>query len=141
MMQVWSRAISSSRPGYPDLREIVPLIPPNGWVWTIFEFNAFGPPFKGLPLEEFESQVLNGQLGCQLSYDDLVELADVVEQTVDILAVAANKVEDFGREDLLREEFGRYNFVVQIIDSSEVLLGANDRVCDAVGVLREFTAL
>lgn len=141
MMRMRSRLISGSRPGYPDLREIVQLIPRNSWDWILFEFNAFGPPFKGIPLEELEDRVLDDQSGYRMSYDDFVELAETVQQTVDILAVAVETIDGFNGRAVLQGNFDECNFVIRIFDSTEVILGVDDQVCDVDSILRAFMAL
>ncbi|WP_154663721.1 hypothetical protein [Saccharomonospora iraqiensis] len=119
------------------------------------EFDAFGGPWRGVPLTAVEEAALTSPAGLPLSGHDLGDLARCVSQTIDALVVGsdsdraftalidqrghglireirtildkvANQLMGSGYLDIDLGELEPLGVVVEVHDSTSVILGISD---------------
>ena len=72
-----------------ELKELLRKVPENNWNWYIYEFSAVGTAPNNLDMSSFEEMVLSSDNGYLISWRDLQELADSLDDVDRFLAVAS----------------------------------------------------
>ena len=72
-----------------ELKELLRKVPENNWNWHIYEFSAVGTAPNNLDMSSFEEMVLSSDNGYLISWRDLQELADSLDDVDRFLAVAS----------------------------------------------------
>ncbi|MFB9930308.1 hypothetical protein ACFORO_28275 [Amycolatopsis halotolerans] len=123
--------------GYPNLRDVVPLIPDYDWCWWVLEVEALG-------LADAVVEELFGGGGASrpgIAWPGVVRLAEGIGQSIDVLVVATRSEADYVREELDRDDFSRCLVLFRIFDSGEAALGVSADVPQGREIIEGFLAL
>ncbi|WP_370935715.1 hypothetical protein [Amycolatopsis sp. cg13] len=123
--------------GYPDLRDIVPLIPDNDWCWWVLEAEALG--LADAVVEELFGGGVPLRPG--ITWPGVVRLAEGIGQSIDVLVVATRSEQDYVQEELDRDDFSRCLVMIRIFDSGEAALGVSSGLSNGKEILEGFLAL
>ncbi|WP_043828275.1 MULTISPECIES: hypothetical protein [unclassified Amycolatopsis] len=138
MMEIVEKELPED--GYPDLRDIVPLIPDNDWCWWVLEVEALG--LADSVIEELFGECASSQpVRPGITWPDVVRLAAAIRQSIDMLLVATRSEEDYVKEELDRDDFSRCLVMFRIFDSGEASLGVSDDLAGGKEILESFLAL
>lgn len=139
-MEIIEKEFPEGRDGYPDLRDVVPLIPDNDWCWRVLELEALGLA------DAVVDELFGGYASAQLvrpgiAWPDVVRLAAAIRQSIDLLVVATRSEKDCVEEELDRDDFSRCLVMFRIFDSGEAALGVHTEVPGSKEILDGFLAL
>lgn len=62
-----------------SLSHLLEKIPPNEWDWYLYEIDAIGVAPRGMSMSDFEQQVLSSDTGVKLSWDEIKQFADSLD--------------------------------------------------------------
>ncbi|MGA8135229.1 MULTISPECIES: hypothetical protein [Pseudomonas] len=74
------------------LSDLLAVIPDNDWVWSVLEFQGVGCAPDGLSMDEYEAFLLSQERGDIMTWGQLLEFSQSMEQTFNCLVVAVNTV-------------------------------------------------
>lgn len=99
-----------------SLSSLLDKIPHNEWEWYLYEINAIGAAPRGMSMPDFEQQALSSDTGIKLSWNEIVEFANSLDDiTTCYLAALSNPVQ---YESLCNGELGSCLALINISDST-----------------------
>ena len=107
-----------------ELKELLRKVPENNWNWYIYEFSAVGTAPNNLDMSSFEEMVLFLDNGYLISWRDLQELADSLDDVDRFLAVASLEVNSYKR--IIENDFIDFFCQIDLFDSSSWEIIIND---------------
>lgn len=74
-----------------SLSSLLEKIPLNEWDWYLYEIDAVGVAPRGISMPDFEQQVLSIDTGVKLSWNEISEFANSLEDITTIFLAALLK--------------------------------------------------
>jgi hypothetical protein len=84
--------------------------------WSIIWLEAIGNIGKSMP--DFEKEVRESENGIIIKWEDLIELATNIDQTIDIVLIGDKNILNLKRYDSEEEMYSACYHVFKLIDSS-----------------------
>lgn len=126
-----------------QLVDILSVIPGDGLNWSILDFYGVGRPPGGETMAEFEERVRGSAIGHRISWPELRDFANDLEQTIDCTIVAAESEEELRvlAQDVDNDE--KLRVMIRALDSTKWEVKIRDsnlesaaRIGDALDALR-----
>lgn len=109
-----------------SLEIILKSIPDNNFMWNLLYFNGTGEVRNFSSILEFEEKVNSSLTGYIIKWNELKNISESVSQVYDCLIVAGNGIENIiGNKDSI-DNFPSSSIIVDIFDSTNVLIGFHD---------------
>ena len=110
-----------------NLGELLGLIPPNEWVWTVFEFQGVGTAPAGLDMPNFERCLWELDKGWAFSWSELLSFAEGIEQAFWCFIVAAESLENVRRPVEVDEAPEGCIIGLEAFDGSEWIIWSDEQ--------------
>lgn len=107
-----------------ELKELLRKVPENNWNWYIYEFSTVGTAPNNLDMSSFEEMVLSLDNGYLISWRDLQELADSLDDIDRFLAVASPGSNSYKK--IIENDFIDFFCQIDLFDSSSWEIIIND---------------
>ena len=104
---------------YVQLKDMLNILPKNYWVWSILDFDGIGIPPQGLSMDEFTALIRKEPSGFSMTWDELTQFANDIEQTFDCLIVCVKSRENLDGMKFSKDDFSECLAVISAFDSSE----------------------
>lgn len=101
------------------LKDLLEVIPDNDWVWSVLEFQGVGCAPNGLSMDEYEDFLLSQEKGDIMTWEQLLEFAQPMEQTFNCLVVAVNATTEIIKPADFEIVPETYVLVIEAFDSAE----------------------
>ena len=98
------------------LSRLLEYIPPNKWVWYLYEIDAVGVALYEMSMQDFEEKALSSETGIKLSWDEVMTLADSLEDINNLFLAALLKPLDYN--SLCSVETGSCLALLTVSDST-----------------------
>lgn len=102
-----------------QLSDMLKLLPQNEWVWSLLDFYGIGRAPNSLSMDEFEELIRSEPTGFKMSWVQLIQFSESIEQTIDCLLVAVKNDGDLHEAELDADNFSSCEVVIQAFDSAE----------------------
>ncbi|MDO9214298.1 MAG: hypothetical protein Q8Q54_07485 [Methylococcales bacterium] len=94
-------------------------LPENNWVWSFLDFQGIGIAPDNLSMDEFEGLIRSDTTGFKMSWHQLLQFAESIEQTINCLLIAVKEINDLHGNELDIDNFSSCEIVIQAFDSTE----------------------
>ncbi|EPB6469190.1 RHS repeat-associated core domain-containing protein [Cronobacter dublinensis] len=98
------------------LSRLLEYIPPNKWVWYLYEIDAVAVALYEMSMQHFEEKALSSETGIKLSWDEVMTLADSLEDINNLFLAALLKPLDYN--SLCSVETGSCLALLTVSDST-----------------------
>ena len=88
----------------------------NKYHWSVYELTAIARGNANLNILQLEKEIAESPTGLHLSWNELLKLANGLEQVINLILVASNKEEDFIRFEDHNRWRNKFFLVIEIID-------------------------
>ncbi|NWB97640.1 hypothetical protein HX882_17215 [Pseudomonas gingeri] len=120
------------------LKDLLEVIPDNDWVWSVLEFQGVGCAPNGLSMDDYEDFLLSQEKGDIMTWGQLIEFAQPMEQTFNCLVVAVNMAAEIIKPTGFEIIPETYALAIEAFDSAEWTLWSDKpEVIRAVSQLRK----
>jgi len=111
------------------------FVPNNDWIWSVLEFEGIGCAPDNLSMAEFEAILDSQEKGKIMSWREVCEFGDAIEQTYNFLLVAVRSISDIikPKEPYVNAE--DYIFAIEAFDSTSWTVWSEN--ADVVGFVRK----
>ncbi|WP_052451349.1 hypothetical protein [Pseudomonas batumici] len=100
------------------LKDLLEIIPDNDWVWSVLEFQGVGCAPDGLSMDEYEDFLFSQERGDIMTWGQLLEFAQLMEQTFNCLVVAVNTVAEIIKPSDVEIVPETYVLAIEAFDST-----------------------
>jgi hypothetical protein len=104
---------------YTSLKDILNILPENNWTWSILDFDGIGKMPQDMSIDEFIELIKKNPSGLMMSWEELKNFSNSIEQTFDCLIVAVLSMEKLDGSKFIRDNFSDCLVVINAFDSSE----------------------
>jgi len=113
------------------LRSILEKIPMNNLLWRVLHFEGVGKAPDGLTMSGFEQAARASPDGYHLTWDELLNFANEIEQVWDCLIVGTSNNTPIQRDIIGTGVFLNCDYIIEANDSTDWQLGTRNSILRA----------
>jgi len=110
-----------------QLTDLLSVVPENNWTWAILDFYGIGHAPNNLSMDDFEKLVRSSPQGVFMTWSELNEFSNSLEQIYDCLIIAVKSPQDIRDDQLKKEIFDNCEVVIEMFDSTKWSIWAKEK--------------